>query len=468
MTSGEVTWPGRLAGRVASTVRNGPLAVSGFRLLSIGQFTSTAGDYCYAVALPWLVLSARGGPLLLGTVLACYGVPRTALIPLGGILADKLSSRTVMLVADALRCVLVAGLTVLAARHIDALAALAPIAALLGAGEGVFLPASFSIMPTLLPAAQLAAGNAISTALVQVGSLAGPVLAGVLVAAAGSAPAFAADAASFAVSAIALSLIGARRPAPAQPGAVQAPAAEPASEQAASEQAASEQAASEQAASEQAASEQAASEQAASEQAEGPGLWEILRSSPFLQILLVVSIMANFASGGTFEVAMPALAHALYGASGYGALVACFAFGALGGTLGAARMSSFPKPVIAALTGFIIESVAISLIPFLGGLPGAATALTIAGLCNGFGNIVMVTLLQQWAPAQSIGRIMSLLLLASFGTFPISVVLAGVLVRHLHAAPFFPIAGIMLGVVILFAFSRRDMRNFGARQAQAG
>jgi hypothetical protein len=53
----------------------GPLSSPSFRLLAAGQLTSTAGDYCYAVALPWLVLSTHGGPVLLGTVLACYGVP---------------------------------------------------------------------------------------------------------------------------------------------------------------------------------------------------------------------------------------------------------------------------------------------------------------------------------------------------------------------------------------------------------
>jgi hypothetical protein len=78
--------------------------VRSFRLLAGGQFASTIGDYCYAVALPWLVLSSHGGAILLGTVLACYGVPRTVLIPVGGVLA----------------------------------------------GEGLFIPASVAIMPSLL------------------------------------------------------------------------------------------------------------------------------------------------------------------------------------------------------------------------------------------------------------------------------------------------------------------------------
>ncbi len=103
--------------RVTAAFQSGPLAVRSFRLLAGGQFASTIGDYCYAVALPWLVLSNHGSTILLGTLLACYGVPRTVLIPVGGMLADKIGPRTLMLSADVLRCALVGVLTFLAARH---------------------------------------------------------------------------------------------------------------------------------------------------------------------------------------------------------------------------------------------------------------------------------------------------------------------------------------------------------------
>ncbi len=196
------------AGRLSAAWRSGPLAVRSFRLLAGGQFASTIGDFCYAVALPWLVLSSHGGAILLGTVLACYGVPRTVAIPVGGILADKIGPRTLMLAADAARCVLVAGLAVLAARHTASLVALGSIAALIGAGEGLFIPASFTIMPSLLDGERLTAGNALSTAAVQAGSLLGPALGGALVAVTHSSTwAFGVDAASFGVSALSLALI---------------------------------------------------------------------------------------------------------------------------------------------------------------------------------------------------------------------------------------------------------------------
>jgi MFS family permease len=410
------------------------MANRNFQLLTAGQFTSTVGDYCYAIALPWLVLSTHGGPVLLGTVLACYGVPRTVLIPVGGILADKLSPRAVMFTADVVRCVLVAVLAVFAARRMDSLAALAPIAALLGAGEGVFLPASFTIMPALLKPEQLQAGNALSTAMIQVGSLAGPVLGGILVTTVGPAPAFAVDAASFAVSATALALIATRRsPAAAgQPGTAAAADAR--------------------------------------DQADGPepavvtSVWALLRQARLLQVIVLVAVVANLASAGTFEVALPALAHARFGAAGYGALIACFGAGGVAGTLAAARSKALGRPAVASCVAFLGGAAAVCLVPFLGGLPGAAAAVLALAICLGFGNIVMITLLQQWAPRQLLGRVMSLVMLASIGTFPVSVAVAGLLVHRLGPSPFFPVAGIILGITILVALTQRELRDFGADQ----
>ncbi|MGH3165699.1 MAG: hypothetical protein ACRDN0_07370 [Trebonia sp.] len=55
---------------IAASWRSGPLGVPAFRLLTGGQFASNVGDYCYAVALPWLVLSNHGNAAQLGVVLA--------------------------------------------------------------------------------------------------------------------------------------------------------------------------------------------------------------------------------------------------------------------------------------------------------------------------------------------------------------------------------------------------------------
>jgi predicted MFS family arabinose efflux permease len=414
-----------VAARLAAGWRSGPLAGRSFRLLACGQFTSTVGDYCYAVALPWLVLSTHGGAILLGTVLACYGVPRTILIPAGGLLADKIGARTVMLAADAARCVLVAGLVVIAAGHVASLPLLGPVAALLGAGEGLFIPASFSVMPSLLEPEHLAAGNAINSAAVQAGSVAGPVLGGLLVAAAGPAPAFAVDAASFAVSALSLALIRLR---PSPGGA--------------------------------SATDQDRPRRTSTHGEDG--VWSLLRRERLFQIIVVVVIAANLTFGGTFEVALPALAHARFGADGYGALMACLGAGAVIGTLAAARAGNAGRPALLAGGSFLVEALAVAFIPFLGGLPGASAATFVLGACNGMGNVIFLTLIQRWAPRRLLGRVMSVIMLASLGSFPLSVAVSGVLVHRLGPSPFFPVAAATVAVAILGAVSQREYRDFGS------
>jgi MFS family permease len=407
------------------SLRSGPLRVRSFRLLAGGQFTSTIGDYCYAVALPWLVLSNHGGPILLGTVLACYGVSRMVLIPVGGVLADKVRPRTVMLAADTARCVLVAVLAVLAARHTASLVVLGPIAACVGAGEGLFIPASYAIMPSLLDGGRLAAGNAISTAAVQAGSLLGPALGGALVAAThASTWAFGIDAASFAVSALTLALI----PRKAAAGTVSAAAAE-----------------------------------AGAGDGGDQGVLALLKRSRVLQVLLVVVIAANLAGGGEAEVALPTLAHARFGAAGYGALLACFALGGVIGTLSAARTGGLRRPAVFASMVFLVSSVAIALTPYLGGEAGAAAMLFVTGATSGLGNVTILTVMQKWAPPALLGRVMSALMLCAFGSFPLSVAISGVLVRHIGPTPFFPVAGGVVAVAILGGLTQREFRELGAR-----
>jgi MFS family permease len=376
-----------------------------------------------------------------------HHIPDGARLLAGGMLADKIGTRTIMLAADAARCGLVAALAVFAPEHVASLASLGPLAALLGAGEGLFIPASFAIMPFLLEPDRLQAGNAINSAAVQVGSVSGPVLGGLLVATAGPAPAFAVDAASFAASALSLALIRLNGPA----GRAYRPAAAAETGTADTE----------------AADTVPAPVSGAAEPASGepsPGAWSLLRQARLLQVIVVVVVAANLASGGTFDVALPALAHARFGPGGYGALIACLGAGALIGTLAAALTTKVDRPAVLACACYLIEALAIAFVPFLGGLAGAAVATFVLGGCNGLGNVIFITLVQRWAPPRLLGRVMSVVMLAGLGSFPLSVAVSGVLVRHLGPAPFFPVAGAVVAVAILGALSQAEFRDFGTAE----
>lgn len=410
-----------------------PLRHRRLALLFAGQVTSNVGDAVYAVALPWYVLATHGGALLLGVVLAAYGVPRTALLVVGGHLADRWRPWTVMLAADTVRMAVVAGLAGMAFAGPARAATLVPIAVVLGAGEGLFLPGSFSIVPSLVPGEALQSANALTSSGSQMAGLAGPVLGGALVGAVSPGGAFAVDAATFAASAATLLAIRRIRAAPPTPATPPTPGRP----------------------------------DAAPTPPEGIGI--LLRRSRALQVILLITITANLGSGGFGEVALPALAHGplAAGATGYGALMAAMGAGALVGTLVAGTIGT-PKRVAVVASGvFMIQGIFGAIVPYLGGLAPAAASLALFGVCNGFANVLTITAFQRWAPPALLGRLMGVLMTASLAAFPISVAAGGVLVHRFGPAPFFPLTSAAVILALAAGLTQREWREFGRKEAAA-
>ncbi len=413
-----------------------PLAHWGFQLLAGGQLASNVGDAAYAVALPWYILADHGGAILLGTVLAAYGVPRSVLVAFGGHASDRWRPWNVMMAADVVRAIAVAALAVISATGPAHAVLLVPVAAVLGAGEGMFLPASFAIVPSLLADDQLQAGNALTSSGTQLAALIGPGAGGAVVALVGPAPAFGIDAVSFAVSAATLAALrGRQRPQPptgAGPGAHLAGTAGAAGPEADS-------------------------------RSQPVTLRRLVSSQRVLQVILIVTIAANLSSGGTSEVALPTLAREGFhvGAGGYVALLAAFGAGALLGTLAAGQARRARRPAMWASAAFLAEAGFLAAVPFSGGVVPAAGALAAYGASNGFGNIVAITAFQRWAPPALLGRLMGLLLLASFGTYPASVLLGGLVVHDLGAPTFFLISAAVLAAAVLAGLTQPTWRSFG-------
>ena len=408
-----------------------PLRHRGFRLLAAGQLASTLGDGFYAVALPWYVLATHGGTLLLGSVLAAYGIPRVVLLAVGGHASDRWHPWTVMMAADAVRALAVAVLAAVAFSGPARGATLLPIAVVIGAGEGLFLPGSLSIIPSLLPDADLAAGNAMSAGGTQLAALLGPAIGGGMVAVTGPAGAFALDGVSFLVSAVTLAGVRAgKRRAPDQTRTDQA---------------------------------QPGAEKPAAERHRPPSLGHLIRSARVLQVILLIILAANLGSGGLFEVALPALARGPFhaGAAGYGGLIAAIGAGALLGALAAGQTTHLRRPAVAASVAFLAEAAFMAIVPYLGSTVAAGAALAVFGGLNGFGLVIVVTAIQRRAPPELLGRLIGLVLLASFGTFPVSVAVAGIVVHHFGGAPFFPAAAAILVAAVLAGLTQPTWRSFG-------
>jgi predicted MFS family arabinose efflux permease len=83
--------------RLPSLLR--PLRNRNYALLFTGQLSSLIGDQLYVVALPFLVLG-HAGVRELGLVLMCFGIARIATVPIGGVLADRMDKRKLMLLTD--------------------------------------------------------------------------------------------------------------------------------------------------------------------------------------------------------------------------------------------------------------------------------------------------------------------------------------------------------------------------------
>jgi predicted MFS family arabinose efflux permease len=179
----------------------GALREREFRLLFVGQTVSLLGDGMVGVALSFAILDLTGSVSDLGFVFAARTIPLVVFLLVGGVFADRMPRRAVMLTADAIR---LATQGVIAALLISGHAQIWELVvtqAFYGMATAFFNPASTGLIPTVVSAARLQQANALRGLSMAAGNVAGPALAGVLVATASPGWALAVDSASFGVSA---------------------------------------------------------------------------------------------------------------------------------------------------------------------------------------------------------------------------------------------------------------------------
>jgi MFS family permease len=182
--------------------RFGPLRERSFRLLWLGRTGSALGDSLIPVALIWAIAhDLHGSATGVGVVLACYTVGGAAVTLAGGVWADRLPRRAVMISADLVRLATQSATAALlfgGVAHVWELAVLQGVA---GAGGGFFNPASTALIPQTVSAERLQQANALLSLSRSTTSVFGPGVSGAIVAVAGPGWVFSIDAGSFLVSA---------------------------------------------------------------------------------------------------------------------------------------------------------------------------------------------------------------------------------------------------------------------------
>ncbi|MDQ3742175.1 MAG: MFS transporter, partial [Actinomycetota bacterium] len=178
-----------------------------FRLLLAGQAVSIFGDRMVAVALAFAVLEVGGSASEVGLVLAARTLPMVATVLIGGVVADRLSRRVVMIAADLVRVATQGAMAALLIAGGAEVWSLAVLAAVTGLATGFANPAATGMLPELVPPEQLQPANALRSTAMSASEIGGPVVAGLLVALAGAGWAIAVDALTFAASAVCLALL---------------------------------------------------------------------------------------------------------------------------------------------------------------------------------------------------------------------------------------------------------------------
>ena len=178
-----------------------PLRERQFRLLWLGQVASGMGDALVPVALAFAVLSVNRSATALGGVLAAFTLSRVVFTLIGGVVADRLPRRAVMLACDGVRAVVEAFTAAMLFSHHMTLPLFLVTGAVFGAASAFFGPASDGLVPQTVSSENLQPANALLGISRNALNIFGPAVSGALVALAGTGWVFAIDSASFVASA---------------------------------------------------------------------------------------------------------------------------------------------------------------------------------------------------------------------------------------------------------------------------
>jgi MFS family permease len=401
-----------------------PFAHREYRVLIAALAISIFGSGMWAVAMVYQVIHLGGGPLELSLVATAGSVGLVAFVLAGGIAADRVPQRLLIIAVEGANLAVIAGISGLAMAGWLQLWHVAVGAFVLGVGAAFFFPAYSAILPRILPAEDLLAANGMEGTMRPIlQQAAGPAVAGILVAALSPSHAVTGVAFCHLTAFIVLNFLGQHALAAPSNGAERAGH-------------------------------------------EGDGLaartslFHDLREgvsytmrTPWLLWTLVWACISVLFLIGPIEVLMPFVVRdQLDGDSRmFGFLLAIMGVGGAVGSLVTASMK-LPRRYLTVMMAFWgVGTLPLAAVGIMDNFWAVAAALFVFGATGGVGMVIWGTLLQRRVPAHLLGRVSSLDFFVSLALMPVSMALAGPAAAVLPIWLIFLVAGGVCPVMALIA-----------------
>lgn len=160
-------------------VTNQKLFHKDFVLVIIGQIISLFGNAIVRFALPLYLLSVTGSAALFGITSACSVIPGIILTPIGGIIADRVNKRNIMVILDFSTAALMLTFLFLMGK-VNLVVLLIVTLMILYGIWGTYQPAVSASIPVLASEKNLLTANAVINQVSTLAGILGPVLGGVL------------------------------------------------------------------------------------------------------------------------------------------------------------------------------------------------------------------------------------------------------------------------------------------------
>ncbi|WLQ08384.1 MFS transporter [Arthrobacter oryzae] len=401
-----------------------PFAHREYRVLIAALAISIFGSGMWAVAMVYQVIHLGGGPLELSLVAAAGSVGLVAFVLAGGIAADRVPQRLLIIAVEGTNLAVIAAISGLALAGWLQLWHLAVGAFVLGVGAAFFFPAYSAILPRILPPEDLLAANGMEGTMRPIlQQAAGPAVAGILVAALSPSHAVTGVAACHLLAFIILNFLG--RHALEAPGADSRPAGGgPAVERA------------------------------------GTSLLHDLREgvsytvrTPWLLWTLVWACISVLFLIGPIEVLLPFVVRDQLGGDSrmFGFLLAVMGAGGAAASLATASFALPRRYLTVMMVSWGAGSLPLAAVGIMDSFWMLAAALFIFGATGGAGMVIWGTLLQRRVPPHLLGRVSSLDFFVSLALMPVSMALAGPAAEVVPTWVIFLVAGGVCPVMAVVA-----------------